>query len=245
METKTPVRFGAEERVLKPFPLRHIIVLGGGPSSYAWVSSAGQREDIAGAARWAITGFGVPFQHDLLWDMHDPKRWTGHRRQRVVESRVPVVMPRTADDIPMSREYPFHEVLERFNQMYFTGGTFSYLMAFAIMCFEAGGGCKGAKIEAFGCDWNYPGLPGLERGRNNAEFWVGYAACLGIELHAPPNTTFLDANIREKGLYGYDYQPDISVSDNGQATLTGFSGWSRQFNIEQDLPGDSIKEAAE
>lgn len=242
---ETPVRFGPEERVLKPFPLDHLVILGGGPSGYAWASSACLREDTRDAQVWAITGSAYVYQHHLMWDMHDHKRWEGWRRQRVIDNPSPVVMPRTAPDIPHSLEYPMHEVVQRWGQTYFRGGTFCYMIAFAMLCFELSEK-KSQVLELYGCDWSYPGLPSIEAGRFNAEFWLGMAAARGnLELRVPQNATIMDADKRHLGLYGYDFQPQFERGDDDKMHLTNFEGWSGQFNIEQALPGDSIREAAE
>lgn len=109
---------------------------------------------------------------------------------------IPIYMQYKHDDIPGSVEYPLREAcvfLDKFRRgndkiKYFTS-SFAYMIALALMeGFE--------RIELYGFEMS-DDEEYIEQ-KACAEFWIGLAMGLGVEIYTPPNCQILNGK-----LYGY------------------------------------------
>jgi hypothetical protein len=113
---------------------------------------------------------------------------------------IPIYMQYYNELVPKSRDYPLHEVVEKFfnnfrrgdlRVKYFTS-TFAYMMGVALLeDFE--------RIEIYGFEM----ADEIEYVKQKAcaEFWIGLAMGRGVEIYTPPNCQILWS-----ALYGGDEQ---------------------------------------
>lgn len=160
---------------------------------------------------WAINGLGSVLDCDLVFHMDDIRIQEIRAKARPLSNianmvkwlkvtKVPVMTSVPHPDYPALQAFPLEAVVNKLGRGYFNN-TSTYAAAYAIYRgFE--------KISLFGCDFTYPDAHKAERGRACLEFWLGYAAHMGIEIATPQDTTLLDAreDTDENDLpsYGYD-----------------------------------------
>ncbi len=113
---------------------------------------------------------------------------------------IPIYMQYYNELVPKSRDYPLHEVLEKFFHNFWRGdfrvkyftSTFAYMMGVALLeGFE--------RIEVYGFEM----ADEIEYVKQKAcaEFWIGLAMGMGVEIYTPPECQILWSN-----LYGGDEQ---------------------------------------
>jgi hypothetical protein len=189
-------------KVLKPYPLHRVALIGMGPSAVGFANSvyADEFKAKAGAAeRWTLNWGYQVWQHDLLFNMRDlvHERLHNPAGDFIEEYRdhpVPVVTTRFVEGIKNCAEYPFADVFAKFGSTYFSCGP-AYMVAFAIMCLEMQE--EGAKeLHIFGMDYNYPDKNWHEVGRSCLEFWLGIATQRGIDIRLPNSTMLCDQYYR-------------------------------------------------
>jgi hypothetical protein len=115
---------------------------------------------------------------------------------------IPIYMQHPQDEIPNSKEYPLHEVCDKFFKnfrrgdakvKYFTS-SFAYYMGVALLeGFE--------RIEIYGFEMS--GDIEYVQQKACAEFWIGLAMGMGVEIYTPPNCQILHSP-----LYGGNEQGD-------------------------------------
>lgn len=204
-------RIGTEDRVLKPYPLKKVIILGMGMSLWDFIhSSYGNPSHLGeeGTEIWSINYAGFVFQSSLVFNMHDFEDPT-HREVMSAYSKIPatkVVSIRSYDWLSNTYEYPLQEVLEDgMCGVPYIRNTTSYALAFAILC-------RVPNVEIYGCDFDYDQTlvstgDHFERGRANLEFWIGKAIAHGINVYVAPSGTLMGAiDVAKSGtieFYGY------------------------------------------
>lgn len=235
-------RLGAG-RVLKPYPLEAVHILGNGATLWPYVQHKyyGLEANPAGPEVWAMNSvcFGLrgidkvfscyteAWNNGTVPEGHYPAnnnpeaihelRAKGLFKDLVSEyKKTGVAVVVTLDGNNDTLEFPLAEVIEATGEVYFVN-THSYMLALAIAC--------GVKlIYEHGCDYDYgQRSKDYEAGKPCAEFWHGIARARGIEIRVHPASSLM--SLRERtawGLYGYGFQqPEIDVS-SGRPVLTGF-----------------------
>lgn len=224
-------------RVLQPYPLHQVAMVGMGPSAVQFANSVYYQEFCRKKGEreiWTLNyGYQV-WQHDLLFNMRDLVHERQHNPagdfiEAYREHPVPVVTTRFVKDIQNCYEYPFEEMFDTFGDRYFACGS-SFMVAMAIMCLRKQE--KGDRIlSLFGFDFNYPGKDLYEAGRANLEYWIGRAIQSGIDVRVPDASTLMDMyqrNHTHKGLVGngviygcQDLVPEFDTLE-GKLKLTGW-----------------------
>lgn len=235
-------RIGPEDKVLKPYPLKKVIILGMGFSMIDFIhQSYGNPSHLGeeGTEIWAINYAGFTFNADVIFNLHD---FEDHAHHEVMKAyaKLPntkIVSIRSYDWLPNSWEYPLQEILEDplCGVPYLTNTT-AYLIAFAIAC-------RVPEIQIYGCDFDYDekivqSADGrYERGRANVEFWIGKAVSFGINVTVAPSGTLLNASVVARSgtieFYGYGRYKSIFSADEGMANPS-WNGFQVQPIV--DLP---------
>ena len=146
---------------------------------------------------------------DRWFQIHDSKSWKRPVAKRQVlghykwlrKQTKPIYMQHKHRDIPFSKEYPLREVTKKCfgnfwrgeeHVKYFTS-SMAYMMGIAILeDFE--------RVEVYGFDMVLEHLEYKEQ-KANAEFFIGLAMGMGIEVYTPPNCLLMWSS-----LYGGDEQ---------------------------------------
>lgn len=236
-------RLGPEDRVLKPYPLNEVVILGMGGSVYSWMQAC--HKDLGPFVRertevWAMNYGGAALNVDLIWNMHDLENYGdfNHREYYKTISK-PVMSIRSLSDVENIFEYPMKEVIGEFQDVYFRN-SIPYAIAFAILCLRLGDS-KRPTIKLYGCDYNYPGQQVYEAGRCNLEYWLGRASAEGIQIDVATASTLMDANrIVADGavrFYGYtdETNPQLVPDKDGRIS---FGGYGASAEILDDLVAD-------
>jgi len=140
--------------------------------------------------------------HSTSWRRDIAKRNVHGHREWLQENPldIPIYMQYYQEEVPKSIQYPLREVCEiAFKNIrrgdakikYFTS-TFAYMMGIALLD-------KFERIELYGFEMS-SGDEYIEQ-KGCAEFWIGLASGLGIEIYMPPNCIMMWSN-----LYGGDEQ---------------------------------------
>lgn len=228
IENKMPVRRGnlGEDRVLKPFPLDTITIIGMGATAIQFTHACvdgyytkAKREQI-----WTINNAGYAFNCDMCFSIHDEQmmfsKEIGQGPEEGVpylgDIKVPLVLAQSIKEYPTSLEFPLHEVFKEFQETYFDHTT-PYMIAFALMCFALSD-APVKRLLMYGCDYNYLGNTAAEAGKACTEYWLGRARERGIEVYIPPQSSLLSVNTRRAmGIYGYpSMQPIGSTGEDGR-----------------------------
>lgn len=106
---------------------------------------------------------------------------------------IPVFLTQRQDWIPTSVTYPLPQILAKWNSDYFRS-SISYMIAYAIWAGFTTIGLWGVDLVA-GSEY--------EHQKANAEFWLGMANALGIEIVLPEATALCKQPYR----YGYEAEP--------------------------------------
>jgi hypothetical protein len=147
---------------------------------------------------------------DRWFQIHATESWKRYIAKRDVRGHfdwlkrnpwnIPIYMQYYNDLVPNSRDYPLHEVVHKFFHNFWRGdqhvkyftSTFAYMMGIALLeGFE--------RVEVYGFEM----ADEIEYVKQKAcaEFWIGLALGLGVEVYTPPNCQILWSN-----LYGGDEQ---------------------------------------
>lgn len=237
-EVETSALLG--DRVLKPYPLQRVTILGMGQSLYSWVTMqhklAGER--IPHEEVWTVNSGGFTLKGDLNFDMHE-MGWNpeldaliGGRRKRYAERNIQVVLPEADPNIESSYTYPLDLVVETINESYFDNGV-CYMIAFAMLCLSLHPEpATNKELALYGVDYNYVAgkkVHGYEHGRCAVEYWLGRARALGLIITVPVQTTLMEAYKRASlshRIYGYRRVPNF-IATGGQLTLGALNDKSR------------------
>lgn len=111
--------------------------------------------------------------HDLDW-IKEGKRWKGHYPWLCENEKIPVVMQKQFEAIPMSVPYPKDEIVDEFGR-YFTN-TISLQIALAIRL-------NVKEIHIYGVNMATDQEYGAQR--PSVEFFLGWAKGKGIKVHIP------------------------------------------------------------
>lgn len=203
----------------------HVVILGIGPSVAHYLDLTkrlGGRKVLADEV-WAINSLGDIVQCDRIFHMDDLKIQEA-RAARSPGSNIanmvawlrshpgPVYTSRLREGYAGLVEYPLEAVLNGGGLPYFNN-TAAYAIAFAIHI-----GVK--KISLYGIDFTLPNVHSAEKGRACCEFWLGIAACKGIEINVPEQTSLLDAcETDDMRFYGYDCV-DVGLTDNEDGSVS-------------------------
>lgn len=211
----------------------------------------------------AIVGFAestrhlAPYGDDSveIWAMnqlyrHIPRAtrwWEMHRREDFLADQVPgtdylrwlqncpipIYMVQHFDDIPSSVSFPLDKAIGIFGDYFYS--TISYMIALAIMEeFE--------EIQIWGIDLSHDSE--YEYQKPSAEYLLGVAKGLGIDIRIPPQSALL------KGMYRYGYQAMPSnedlqwlsvykqrVSDSQQSVLGQLNHLQGQLSCAEEFMG--------
>lgn len=180
---------------------------------------------------WTINATGGLIEHHRCFMMDDVKHilgaqaaLTGRDEKKVAQGIFkwlpyhpgPIYTSTTYPEWPALVEYPIEDVLDAVRVPYLTN-TVAYALAFAVMLHKKDPrACK--EVWLFGCDFNYRGADmHAEAGRGSAEFVVGIAAEIGMDIILPDSTTFLDGDVpMHKKLYGYHGPLNITQDEDGR-----------------------------
>ncbi len=216
----------------KPYilPPKHVAIVGMGYTGADYFTAAtksGDRRRLADQV-WGINNVGNVIDCDLVFHMDDV-RIQAIRAEASPQSNIaglyewlktydgPVITSRAHPDFPHLEEFPLETVINKLGRAYFNS-TAAYAVAYAIYL-------GAEEISLWGFDFSYPDSHKSERGRGCVEFWLGYAAKIGIAIRHPAKTSlmdsFEDAESDEAMLYGYDtVKLEIAMSDSGLAKVT-------------------------
>lgn len=237
-------RLGPGTKVLQPFLLEEVAIVGMGPTGIYWLQRA--YVDLNKLPQmWTINSGCRALKSDLNFSMHTKATMEGMEPEEVIalgkaltaDNRMDVQRQQmrldfnaklheslgqsgtpqvTLDGADDSFEYPFAEVVETFQSAYLQNGV-AYMMAFALLC-----GVK--KISLYGCDYDFrtPGSA-YEAGRACVEYWIGRCHERGVGIVLPDKSNLQDMQkIGQLGMYGFGYQqPQFGVR-NGKVVVEGF-----------------------
>jgi len=117
--------------------------------------------------------------HDLEW-IKEGKRWKEHYPWLCNNKKIPVIMQKHFDEIPMSIPYPTQKITEEFGR-YFTN-TVSEQIAFAILI-------GAEEIHLYGVNMATDQEYGAQR--PSCEYFVGLARGRGIKVYIPMESDLL------------------------------------------------------
>lgn len=192
---------------------QHVIMLllGETKRQYADIQSATHPRIFPDDAEvWTCNaGFRI-WRHDLLFVMDDlaleSHKWPGYGADLAMHD-VPILTSAVYTGYYDLHLYPFREVCEALGLVgldrYFFNSV-PYMLAYAVAI-----GVK--KITLFGADYDHPNNPGREPDRANAEWWLGFARGRGVAVELASDTTLMRAREQGKPLYGYRFDPRISM----------------------------------
>lgn len=187
---------------------KHIALVGGGRSNILTPvkNSAIEKWILPVSCHAAIPYADVMFElHKNIWDINgyswkDIKDMKERRacmqdyRNKLRASKVPIYMVKHFKDIPMSRPFPFKEILSQFGG-YFDNSV-SFMLAMAIKkCIEEG--YKG--IQLYGMEFNE------ERhkfGKGVCEYYLGLALGMGLKIEIAPGSSLMKTH--DGLIYGLD-----------------------------------------
>jgi hypothetical protein len=223
-----------------PKPLKSVDIVGLGASLYTLIRTTHdvfpEREPGTHQV-WTLNSGAKLLYHDVCFDMHtleylekqreaerkaepaviNPDRTFQRRQWMKDHPGATIVMAKADPEIPNSVTYPLKKVVEASNSAYFDTGL-AYMIAAAIYL------CKVESIGLYGCDYSYniPGQIAREQGQSCAEFWVGVAKGMGLDIYVPSVSSLLNMIGRENGnLYGYHEPLDFTVNDDGTGKFIG------------------------
>ena len=171
---------------------------------------------------WIIAGLNQLYRHmpraDVWFDIH--VNWADHNVEGtdhegwLKSCGIPVYMSHKPKELPDVIEYPIDRMIARHGVDYFTS-TVSFMIAWAMDTIEAdieagNGVASDYTIGVFGIDL----IVGTEYEVQKAcaEFWLGVAAGLGINVVIPPQSALLKQSHR----YGYALEPDSGLLKFGE-----------------------------
>jgi hypothetical protein len=176
-----------------------------GKKTVALVGAATTSCSLAPYGDLDVEIWAVNEEHAYKWmkratrwfQMHKPEKWRGYNVDWMkANTSIPIYMQFVYPEIPMSIEYPLQKVIDRFfhnvhrkARVRYLTSSFGFMMALALMeDFN--------RIEIYGFE-----MSEKEEYINQkacAEFWMGYALGMEVELYLPPKNQLLEGD-----LYGY------------------------------------------
>lgn len=150
---------------------------------------------------WVIVGLNQLYRHipraDIWCDIH--VNWNEHVVEGtdfhtwLREAPIPTLMAERVPSIPNSVRYPLERIIKKFGADYFTS-TISFLIAWALF----------AGYKTIGI-WGVDLIVGTEYFHQKAcaEFWLGMANGMGVEIVLPQQTALCKQAYR----YGYEFEP--------------------------------------
>ena len=236
-------------RVLKPYPLDEIAILGNGGTILPWVQ--GRYMTMTAAHRietWAMNSVCFALRVDKAFACYTDEWLKGNipegsypspsakgdppdaieklKRNGLFADLVPEYKKTGAEVVTLdgahdTLEFPLAEVIEETGCGYFVN-SHSYMLAFAITCMAMTPGKK--KIYHHGCDYDYGHLRNVyEAGKPCGEFWLGFAMARGIEVEVHPLSNLTSyRQMTEWGRYGYGHQQPEVEFVGGRPRLKGF-----------------------
>jgi hypothetical protein len=152
--------------------------------------------------------WGLNEMHAFKWvkratrwfQIHNSSSWKRHIAKRRVQGhyrwlkenpwKIPIYLQYPSDEVPLSCAYPLHEICDKFFKnfrrgkmkiKYFTS-SFAYMMGVALLDgFE--------RIEIYGFEMADE-IEYLQQ-KACAEFWIGLAMGMGVEIYTPPGNQLL------------------------------------------------------
>lgn len=237
-------------KVLKPYPLDEVAMLGNGGTLLPWVQGRYMTLTAKfGPETWAMNSVCFALRVDKTFACYTEAWMNGNipdghypanartpeeaadienvKRRGAFSSLVNEYKKTGADVVTLdgnndTLEFPLAEVIEETGQIYFVN-SHSYMLAFAITCMALAPGKKA--IYLHGCDYDYGRMRDVyEAGKPCAEFWLGYAMARGIKVHAHPVSSLMSfRQIADWGRYGYGHQqPVVDANEERRPVLKGF-----------------------
>lgn len=236
-------------RVLKPYPLNEVAILGNGGTILPWVQGRYMTLHAKhGIETWAMNSVCFAIRVDKAFACYTdewlkgniPKgHYVANARTKEEEDEIERLKREglftdlvseykktgaevvTLDGAHDTLEFALAEVIEETRQVYFVN-SHAYMLAFAITCMALSPGKK--ILYHHGCDYDYGRLRDVyEAGKPCAEFWLGLAMARGIEVQVHPLSSLMSFRQQsEWGRYGYGYQQPIIDIVDGKPVLKGF-----------------------
>jgi hypothetical protein len=169
-----------------------------------------------GEERWWKGGETAWFQIHPKWDFMRRNNRNDYNHWRWLQGRdgsIPIFMQHKFKDVPGSVRYPLEELLDLTGQ-YLTS-SFSYMMGLAILM-----GYK--EIALFGFEMSHDSEYIYQKA--GAEYLLGFAKGMGINVMLPPNCSLLRGN-----LYAYE---DLRAADR---TYLGATKEHIEMDLDRDL----------
>ena len=223
----------------EPKPLQSVDIVGLGASLYTLVRNTHdvfpEREPDSHQV-WTLNSGCKLLYHDVCFDIHTDEYLKLQHEAEVADGKVlhpnrvfnrrkwmkdhpgkTLVMAKADPEIPNSVTLPLKRLVEAGNCAYFDTAL-AYMIASAIYL------CKVESLGLYGCDYAYniPGQTAHEHGQNCAEFWVGVAKGMGVNIYVPALSSLLNMIQREDGrLYGYHEPLEFTVNEDGTGKFIG------------------------
>lgn len=211
--------------VLPPQGLKHIAILGLGPSVSDYLEFTkrmGGRHKLADEV-WVINALGDVLCADRVFHMDDVRIQEIRGRARpdgniaallpwLRRHPGPVYTSRPHPDYPGLVPYPLEAVVRDTGYAYMNS-TAAYAVALAAVA-------RPHSLSCYGMDFTYAHSHHAEKGRACVEFWLGLCAARGIKLSAPKRSSLLDGcePVRDR-LYGYDTL-DVTIARDREGRHT-------------------------
>lgn len=234
-----------EKRYLDHSP-HTVALIGMGPSLTDFISETMTQEFLPDFADefWTINMASNSIHSDLIFWMDDLAQQERFKPGLMAVLRrrgVPVMTSKAYPEIvPNSYDYPLDEVaaiaIKTFGKPYLNNGV-AMAIAYALV--------RGVKVmKIYGADFSYPNRDYAESGRACVEAWIAHA-CTNeqMEIRLCPRTSLFDS-VLDKGVYGYDKQPLITLP-NGDVYQHKSPGEITAAYVAEDSSGQPPKEKAD
>ncbi len=231
------------KRILNHSP-KKVALVGMGPSIMDYIGDTMTQEfspDFADEI-WCINMATCAFHADMvIWmdDLYQQETFKPNLMSFLRRRGTPVLTSKSYPDIiPNSYDYPIDEVgrlsLKLFGKPYLTNG-----VAQAI----AYGSVIGVKeMTLYGCDFTYPNREYAESGRACVEAWIAAMVAVDtMEIRLSKRTSLFDA-VDDKGIYGYETQPTITLPDGSQFQMGATLATATSEYTPEDSSGQPPKE---
>ncbi len=150
--------------------------------------------------------------HSDIWDVNsqswrntpDPKGCMDNYKKMLKSIKCPLYMTKPSKDIPMSRPFPFVEIVSKFG--FYFDNSISYMIAMAIDEFLKFQGNK--ELHFYGVDFNEERHT-FQKGV--CEYYVGMATTLGIKIFVSHGSSLLKTH--DGLLYGINKKPEQLIPE--------------------------------
>lgn len=200
-----------------------VCIVGMGPSHFKFMTdmiTQDRREPMADEI-WTINCAAFALKCDRVFWMDDLKKEAERNDycvQDVARLNIPVITSTAYPSlVPKSEAYPIDAAVELSLDLFgcvYLPNTICYAIALCMM--------KEVKtIKLYGADFTYINRNFAESGRAAVEAWLTFFKALGGNVVLPDTTSLFnrvgnvgnDGEVIGRGLYGYDVQPTIKLSD--------------------------------